>query len=86
MQGLTPRRRLDGEGRLAVGVTRNPRREQAIRVRVQRRDGALAVTPNGPQGSHLVTSLVGADALAFIPPGEGELPAGTVVGLEELVD
>jgi molybdopterin molybdotransferase len=44
------------------------------------------VTPNGPQGSHLVTSLVGADALAFIPPGEGELPAGTVVGLEELVD
>jgi molybdopterin molybdotransferase len=85
MQGLEPRPRLDSEGRLAVAVKRNPRREQAIRVRVQRRDGTLAVTPNGPQGSHLVTSLVGADALAFIPPGEGELSAGSVVRLEELV-
>jgi molybdopterin molybdotransferase len=86
MQGLAPRRSLYGEGRLAVGVKRNPRREQAIRVRLQRRDGALAVTPNGPQGSHLVTSLVGADALAFIPSGEGELSEGSVVRLEELPD
>jgi molybdopterin molybdotransferase len=86
MQGMAPRRRLDGEGRLAEAVRRNPRREQAIRVRLQRRDGFLAVTPNGPQGSHLVTSLVGADALAFIPPGEGELSAGSLVKLEELVD
>jgi molybdopterin molybdotransferase len=52
---------------------------------VDRSDGTLAVTPNGPQGSHLISSLVGADALAFIPPGEGELPAGAVVALEELV-
>jgi molybdopterin molybdotransferase len=84
MQGLSPRPSLDTEGRLAVAVTRNPRREQALRVRVQRSNGTLAVTPNGPQGSHLVTSLVGADALAFIPPGEGELSAGSVVRLEEL--
>lgn len=84
MQGLSPRPSLDTEGRLAVAVARNPRREQALRVRVQRSNGTLAVTPNGPQGSHLVTSLVGADALAFIPPGEGELPAGSVVRLEEL--
>lgn len=85
MQGLVPRPALDSQGRLAVAVTRNPEREQAVRVRVQRRDGTLAVTPTGPQGSHLISSLLGADALAFIPPGEGELPAGTVVALEELV-
>jgi molybdopterin molybdotransferase len=84
MQGLAPRSRLEGKGRLAVAVARNPRREQAIRVRLERRDGVLAVTPNGPQGSHLVSSLLGADALAFIPPGQGELPAGTVVALEEM--
>src|SRR5205823_10042145 len=65
MQGLVPRSRLEGKGRLAVAVARNPRREQAIRVRLERRDGVLAVTPNGPQGSHLVSSLLGADALAF---------------------
>lgn len=84
MQGLSPRPSLDTEGRLAVAVARNPRREQALRVRVRRSNGTLAVTPNGPQGSHLVTSLVGADALAFIPPGEGELSAGSLVTLEEL--
>ncbi|MBV8943534.1 MAG: hypothetical protein JO240_17560, partial [Solirubrobacterales bacterium] len=49
-------------------------------------DGELTVTPNGPQASHLVTSLLGADALAFIPQGEGELPAGSAVALEELAD
>lgn len=84
MQGLAPRQNLDREGQLAVAVARNPDREQALRVRAERRNGMLSVTPTGPQGSHLVTSLLGADALAFIPPGEGELPAGSVVALEEL--
>jgi molybdopterin molybdotransferase len=69
---------------LAAGVKRNPRREQALRVRLERRDGTTVAIPNGPQGSHLVSSLVGADALAFIPPGDGELPAGTAVALELL--
>jgi molybdopterin molybdotransferase len=69
---------------LGVGVRRNPAREQAVRVRLERRDGALVAIPNGPQGSHLVSSLVGADALAFIPSGDGELPAGTTVALQRL--
>jgi molybdopterin molybdotransferase len=83
-QGWTPRGLLEDRGRLAVPVKRNPKREQALRVRLERRDGQALVTPNGPQGSHLITSLLGADALAFIPPGEGELPAGAEVALEEL--
>ena len=41
-------------------------------------------TPNGPQGSHIVTSLLGADALALIAAGEGELEAGATVTLEPL--
>jgi molybdopterin molybdotransferase len=40
--------------------------------------------PNGPQGSHVITSLLGADALALIPAGRDELPAGTVVALAPL--
>jgi molybdopterin molybdotransferase len=84
MQGLRLLRRLEAAGRLAVPVARNPRREQALRVRLERRDGQVLITPNGPQGSHLISSLLGADALALIPPGKGELPAGAEVGLEEL--
>jgi molybdopterin molybdotransferase len=69
---------------LAVPVPANRRREQALRVRLERRDGALTAVPNGPQGSHVITSLLGADALALIPPGADELPAGTVVTLAPL--
>jgi molybdopterin molybdotransferase len=48
------------------------------------RDASVVAIPNGPQGSHLVTSLLGADALAFIPAGEGELAPGTPVTVEYL--
>jgi molybdopterin biosynthesis enzyme len=32
----------------------------------------------------MVTSLLGADALAMIPAGDGELAAGTIVALREI--
>jgi molybdopterin molybdotransferase len=38
----------------------------------------------GPQGSHQLTSMLGADALAFIPAGDGEAAAGDVVEIELL--
>jgi molybdopterin molybdotransferase len=72
------------QARLGAPVKRNPMREQALRVRLQDRDSSTIATPNGPQGSHLVTSLLGADALAFIPPGDGELPSGAPVTVEYL--
>ena len=40
--------------------------------------------PNGAQGSHILTSLIGADALALIPAGEGQLATGSSVRLENL--
>ncbi len=70
---------------LGADVPRNPRREQAIRVRLRERDGATIAIPNGPQGSHVVTSLVGADSLAMIPAGEGSMPHGSSVSLTPLV-
>lgn len=73
------------EAELGVAVRRNPVREQALRVRIEHRDGIAIATPNGPQGSHVMTSLVGADALALIPAGEGELAPGTQVALEPLL-
>ena len=61
---------------LGVDLRRNPRREQAIRVRLERGDGPPVATPNGAQGSHILTSLVGADALAMIPRRRGHPALG----------
>jgi molybdopterin molybdotransferase len=69
---------------LGAAVRQNSRREQALRVRLEDRDGKLVAVLNGPQGSHVITSLVGADALALIPPGPGILGPGTVVALAPL--
>jgi molybdopterin molybdotransferase len=84
LQGRTTPRTLGSRAVLSTEVKRNPRREQAVRVRLEHGDGPPVATPNGPQGSHILTSLIGADALAMIPAGEGTLAAGTVVALEPL--
>ena len=84
LQGRAPDHLLYDEAALGTAVPRNPDREQAIRVRLERQNGRLTAIPNGPQGSHIVTSLLGADALAFIPAGEGRLEAGETVALEPL--
>ena len=69
---------------LAVDVARNPRREQMVRVRLTEEDDVVRAHPNGAQGSHILTSLLGADALALIPMGEGEVAEGTTVTLHAL--
>lgn len=84
LQGAPPEPWPGGEAALGVPVRRNPRREQALRVRLERRDGELVAIPNGAQDSHVITSLIGADALALIPAGEGALEAGSVVALAPL--
>jgi molybdopterin molybdotransferase len=71
--------------RLERPVARNPRREQAVRVRLQAsEDGWRASPTRGAQGSHVLTSMLGADALALIAPGEGDAPAGELVEVELL--
>ncbi len=72
--------------RLGVAIRRNARREQAVRVSLRAApDGTLVARPTGAQGSHILSSLLAADALAMIPAGEGSLEAGAVVALEALV-
>jgi molybdopterin molybdotransferase len=71
--------------RLGEAVTRNPQREQAIRVRLRQSENGLVAQPTKEaQGSHVLTSMLGADALAFIAPGEGEAAAGERVEVELL--
>ncbi len=69
---------------LTEPFARNPRREEAVRVRLDARDEGVHATPTGPQGSHVLTSVLAADALALIPAGEGEVAAGERVQAELL--
>ena len=69
---------------LAESVRRG-HREHAVRVNLtSSADGLPIATPTGAQGSHRTTSMVGAWGLAFIPAGEGDMPAGSRVELEPL--
>jgi molybdopterin molybdotransferase len=63
---------------------RTPGRVQAVRCRITLAADGWHATSTGPQGSHIQTSLLGAEALAMIPAGDGVLAAGEQVQIELL--
>jgi len=65
-------------------VPRNPRRAQAVRCRLHHEPDGLHAAPTGAQGSHLLTSMLAADALAMVPAGEGVAGAGERLTVELL--
>jgi molybdopterin molybdotransferase len=69
---------------LARSIARNPRRDETVRVRLTHGDDGLVAEPTGAQGSHMLTSMLGADGLALIDHGDGELAAGERVEVELL--
>ncbi|MDX6655697.1 MAG: molybdopterin molybdotransferase [Solirubrobacteraceae bacterium] len=75
LQGADPRLPMR-RARLAVAVARHPDRDECVRVAI---DATGAATPTGPQGSHVLSSLLGADGLAVVPRGEGALAPGSEV-------
>jgi molybdopterin molybdotransferase len=79
LQGAAPasRRRVP----LAHPFPRHTERDEAVRVCL---DGDGRAHATGPQGSHVLSSMVGADGLAIVPRGHGELAAGCLVELEAL--
>ena len=83
LQGADPRPRT-ATALLERPLRRNPRRDQAIRCRLSAHDDGWHAVPTGPQGSHVMTSMLGADALAIVPSGEGELGAGDRLQIELL--
>jgi molybdopterin molybdotransferase len=83
MQGAdpsTPR----ASATLDAPVPRHPSREQAVRVHLETSGDGWRARATGPQGSHMLTSMLGATALARIAPGHGEVPAGERVEVELL--
>ncbi len=83
LQGASPEA-VRATARMSGPVKRNPRREQAVRVRLAAAEDGWRAEPTGPQGSHVLTSMLGADALAMIPRGDGEVTAGERVDVEIL--
>jgi molybdopterin molybdotransferase len=67
---------------LDVAVPRNASREEVVRCRLEARDDGWHVRPTKAQGSHVLTSMLGAAAYALVPEGEGELQAGERVDIE----
>jgi molybdopterin molybdotransferase len=83
LQGADPAA-ARGYATLAERVPRNPRREEAVRVRLEATENGWRATPTGPQGSHVLTSMLGAEALARIGRGERPVEAGERVEIEFL--
>jgi len=79
LQGLAdplPRFEL---GRAGVALRRNPQRDELVRARAEVGDGVVVVRPLAGQESHMIVRAAGADALAHVPRGGGEIAAGAAV-------
>jgi molybdopterin molybdotransferase len=70
--------------RLTEDVPRQPGRDEAVRVRLSEGGGGREATPTGPQGSHQLSSMLGADGLAIVEGGEGAATRGESVVVELL--
>jgi molybdopterin molybdotransferase len=70
--------------RLDDDCEREPNRLHAVRCRLEPEFDGWHASSTGGQGSNLLTSMLGADGLALIEPGEGLLPAGSEVEVELL--
>ena len=78
IQGRPPQ--ATSSATLGEAIARHPDRDECVRVRL---DGG-EVFATGPQGSHILSSVALADALAVIPRGEGSLAAGSPIELLSL--
>lgn len=61
-----------------------PGRAHAVRCRLSSHEDGWHVEPTGPQGSHVLTSMLGADALAILPSAVELVRAGERVEIEPL--
>lgn len=83
MQGADPAaRRLTAS--LAVDYEKVVGRAEAIRVRLEAGASGWVATPTGSQGSHVLTSMLGVDGLAFAPTGVDVVREGEPIEVELL--
>ena len=76
MQGQTRLFRPQIEVTVEDGVASGGTRRHYVRSHVERRNGRFIAHTTGNQGSHVMTSLLGANALVIVPEGGAEIPPG----------
>jgi molybdopterin molybdotransferase len=62
----------------------SPGRAHAVRCRLRLGEDGWHIRPTKEQGSHVLTSMVGADVLAIVPADSGTVPAGERLEIELL--
>jgi molybdopterin molybdotransferase len=65
-------------------IAAEPGRDQAVRCTLRMADDGWHAEPTGPQGSHVLSSMLGAGALALVPASERDLARGERVVIELL--
>jgi molybdopterin molybdotransferase len=86
MMGRTPYTRPEADAMLTHGLRSPEGRRMFARGTLSVVDGRLAVTPVGPQGSHMIGDLAESDALIVVPESVTWVEAGetvTVLPLDE---
>ena len=69
---------------LTEDYPKRPGRAHLIRCRLELAEDGWHATPTKEQGSHVLTSMIGADALAILPSESGDVAAGSRVEVELL--
>jgi molybdopterin molybdotransferase len=85
LSGGQPERRRT-TARLDSDYEKSPGRAHAVRCRLELREDGWHAQPAERHGSHILTSMLGADALAIIPTASGDMGAGERVEIELLGD
>jgi molybdopterin molybdotransferase len=81
LMGRTPYTRPSADARLTHRLGSPEGRRQFARGTLSVVDGRLAVTPVGPQGSHLIGDLADSDALIVVPESVTSIDAGETVSV-----
>ncbi len=71
-------------GRLTHACARNPVRDELVRASAHEDADGVELSPLAGQESHMIARAAGANALALVPRGRGELEAGAGVRYLEL--
>lgn len=79
LQGLSDPGPQFHVGLLSTGLRRNDGRDELVRARTSVGDEGVVLEPLLGQESHMIARAAAADALVFVPRGEGELAAGESV-------